>query len=210
MQEQLSADEVALRFPGVFARAQHAVRTWCRLAKQAGLAEVPLTAPYEWQAKILRMVQLPPSARKVLWCWDPLGNAGKSYLAKHLVRHFNAFYCTGGKHADVFHAYGGQEIAIFDFPRDSEEFVCYGVIEAFKNGIFFSAKYESVVKQFNVPHVLVFSNFLPTYSKFSEDRWALFKIEALQLILFKGGFPEGYSITPDEEFQDFIDAFLNS
>lgn len=101
----------------------------------------------------------------------------------------DAFYCTGGKHTDVFHAYGGQSIAIFDFPRDSEEFVCYGVIEALKNGIFFSPKYTSEVKRFDIPHVLIFSNFLPSFDKFSEDRWCLFKISSLQLELFHGNYP---------------------
>lgn len=125
------------------------------------------------------------------------------------MRHKNAFYCTGGKHADVFHAYDGQPICIFDFPRDSEEFVCYGVIEAIKNGMYFSAKYDSTVKQFDVPHVLVFSNFMPVFSKFSEDRWGLFKIEELDLTLFRGSFPERYNLEFEQGFQEFLTQFLN-
>lgn len=192
LSEVLTENDVALRFPSVFARAPMAVRKWCSIALKASLAPVLLLTPYAWQSVILSMLELQPDSRKILWLWDPVGNTGKSYLARHLVRHRDAFYCTGGKHTDVFHAYGGQSIAIFDFPRDSEEFVCYGVIEALKNGIFFSPKYTSEVRQFDIPHIIVFSNFLPTLSKFSDDRWGLFKILDLQLQLYHGDYPTGY------------------
>ena len=65
-----------------------------------------------------------------------------------------------------------QDIAIFDFPRESQEFINYGAIEKIKDGCYHSGKYEGkiVVRDFDA-HVVVFSNFDPKEEKLSSDRW---------------------------------------
>lgn len=114
--------------------------------------------------------------RKVLWVVDPEGNAGKSWLTKYLYSTLNAFMCTGGKIADVAYAYNRQEYVVFDFTRSREEYVMYDVIESFKNGYLFSAKYNSVNKVFPHCKVVCFSNFWPDRSKLSKDRWDVHRI----------------------------------
>ena len=116
------------------------------------------------------MLALEPHPRRVDWVYDPIGGTGKTHLAKHLVTTQNAFYTNGGKSTDVFYAYQGQRVVIFDFVRESEGFVNYGAIEAIKNGLMSSNKYESQLKVFPIPHLLVFANFQPAPGKLSADR----------------------------------------
>jgi hypothetical protein len=134
---------------------------------------------YHWQKQILEVIQRPKSSqlssladREITWLVDPEGNCGKSFLARYLAAKFDAFYCTGGKKADIAHAYRNQPIVIFDFSRETEEqHGVYATIENLKNGQIFSGKYESEMKFFDQPLVFCFSNYVPDIEKFSIDRW---------------------------------------
>lgn len=68
------------------------------------------------------------------------------------------------------------DVALFHYVRSQEIFISYEAIESVKDGIFFSAKYESGMCLFNSPHVLVFANFMPDITKLSKDRWQVFEI----------------------------------
>jgi len=81
-----------------------------------------------------------------------------------------------GKSADIKHSYQGQEIVVFDFCRAMQNHVNYEVIESIKNGIMFSPKYESKMKIYKKPLVIVFANFEPDESKLSKDRWKIIRI----------------------------------
>lgn len=131
---------------------------------------------YKWQQSVLDYVSSPPSTRDILWVYCPHGNTGKTYLSKHLVDKYGAFYCNGGKAADITFAYNGESTIIFDYVRDAKEYVNYGVIEQVKNGILFSSKYESGMKRFSVPRVIVMANFQPDKDKFSKDRYNVLDI----------------------------------
>lgn len=109
----------------------------------------------------------------MLWYVDLEGGVGKTWLAKYLVATKGAFYMQGGKVADVAHAYGGQEYVVCDFTRDKEQVVQYSAIEAFKNGMLFSPKYDSTTKVFKPAKVICFSNWMPDTSKLSMDRWKI-------------------------------------
>ncbi|KAK7505378.1 hypothetical protein BaRGS_00003540 [Batillaria attramentaria] len=75
------------------------------------------------------------------------------------------------KSADVKHAYTGQRVVIFDLARSQEDHINYEIIESIKNGVMFSSKYESQMKIFPPPHVVIFANFPPNLRKLSQDRW---------------------------------------
>lgn len=162
--------EVIEKFPNVFAKHQHFIRYHVKLAREKATVKQLLPSPYHWQKQVLEMIETPPSDRQILWVYDQKGCTGKTVLGKYLVDHHGAFYSNGGKHTDIVHAYKGERIVLFDYVRESENYVNYGVMEQLKNGICFSPKYESGMKRFDNPHVIVFANFYPASAKLSEDR----------------------------------------
>lgn len=126
-----------------------------------------------WQSDLLEIVLEVPDSRKVIWSYDEVGNSGKSFFTDYLVAMHEAIVFTGGKLADIAHAYDMQKIVIFDIARTKADCMngIYEAVETFKNGRIFSPKYESQVKVFPVPHVLCFANFAPDTEKLSADRW---------------------------------------
>lgn len=81
------------------------------------------------------------------------------------------YVINGGKAADIYYAYFYEKVVFFDLARQKEDIVAYDVMENFKNGYFLSTKYQVRRVKFNIPHVVVFSNFRPDMTKLSEDRW---------------------------------------
>lgn len=130
-----------------------------------------------WQSGVLRIISEPPDSRKIYWYYDTKGNVGKTALAKYLCFHHKA-RLIGGKTADaLFAATDGYRerypIFIVDIPRAQGNKVPYAALEALKNGLGFSSKYES--KQYMGPpaHVFVFANMPPDRNMLSEDRWVV-------------------------------------
>ncbi len=67
---------------------------------------------------------------------------------------------------------------IWDIPRSSKGNVSYATLEAVKNGLICNTKYETGVKVFNPPHVIVFANFPPDdESQLSADRWHIISLD---------------------------------
>lgn len=144
-----------------------------RESKRTKLLEIE---PRDWQQPILDMVNEPPSSRQILWVYDEHGGKGKTYLARYLIDKYDAFYSNGGKTGDIAYAYNYENIVIFDFTRDTENYVNYQCMEALKNGMISCNKYESTVKKFDTPHVIVFANFLPADGKLSKDRLVILEL----------------------------------
>ena len=123
-----------------------------------------------WQTKLLLKLTKFPDQRTIMWYWENMGNVGKSFLATYLAT-VGAFVTQNAKTSDIAHAYQGQDTVVFDYSRTMEERVNYDVLESVKNGRVFSPKYDSKVKLYNIPHVVVFANFPPEETKMSADRW---------------------------------------
>lgn len=129
-----------------------------------------------WQQDLLDKIKEEPNNRSIMWYWDEDGNKGKSYLAKYIMTK-GGYVSTGGKISDMVHSYKGERIFILDLSRTTEDKIPYELLENLKNGLVFSGKYNSKVKVFEVPHVIVFANFTPDITKMSRDRWDINKIE---------------------------------
>jgi len=134
---------------------------------------------YDFQKMIIEMYDTEPCKRTIHWITDYVGNNGKSFLTRYMVVKYNVLL-VNGKKADVFHQIAKRfepekenpfKMVIMDIPRHQAEFVNYGLLEEIKNGIIMSGKYEGGTFVFPIPHVIVLSNALPDYSKFSADRW---------------------------------------
>ena len=125
-----------------------------------------------WQQEIVDLVKNEcTDERHIYWYWEKTGNIGKSALCKYLYVKHGACMMDGGKRDIAFSLPNQPRICIMDLERTVEERVNYTAIEAVKNGAIFSAKYESRMRLFNSPHILVFANFPPDLSKMSKDRW---------------------------------------
>lgn len=130
---------------------------------------------YPFQAEVMKMLENKPDPRKIFWYWESEGCTGKTSLAVHIcLKYERALYCSG-KAADIKCAIAllkkPPTILIFDCVRSAEKYISYEAIEAVKNRIMFSGKYESKMMIFNIPHVICFANFEPERERLSKDRW---------------------------------------
>lgn len=148
-------------------------RTFKEIARDHKEKPKPLTdfTLRPWQLDLLEKLQGPVDSRKILWIYDTEGNFGKSWMATFLARNHGALRLTNAKSADIAHTYNEESIVVFDLARNVNlDTANYGPMEDIKNGCIFSPKYESTVKYFDVPHVVVFANGPCPAGKFSADR----------------------------------------
>jgi len=127
-----------------------------------------------WQLETEKILLSEPDDRTIYWIWESTGNMGKSCFSKYMAVQHHATVLNNGSFSDLAFAIpNNPNIIIFDLPRTIEGRVNYSAIEACKNGMIFSGKYESRMKIFNPPHVVVFANFSPDLSAMSRDRWQI-------------------------------------
>jgi len=136
----------------------------------------------QWQKELIEYIEQPTDKRKIRWIYETEGNTGKSYITKYLTLFKDAYVITGGRKEDILYAYDGQEIIIFDLPRDFEKDkqYIYEVMEILKNGQYLSTKYQTIMKTFKIPKIIVMANFEPDYEKLSKDRYDVINISIPQ------------------------------
>ena len=133
----------------------------------------------QFQTDIHTLIQNKPDDRKIHWYYESIGNTGKSHITKYLTANYNAIMFNTGKQGDILHSYNNQPIVIFDLPRTLEQNESiYTTMEVLKNGHYFSPKYNSKSVLTEIPHIIVFSNFLPDITKLSPDRWNIQQIQS--------------------------------
>lgn len=133
-----------------------------------------------WQQQLFDILEGDTDDRTMIWVHEPIGNVGKSSFCNHSIVKQNACVLQPGKKADLAFVYDRQPIVIFDCARTASEGgmdVVYSLCENIKDGRIFSTKYESVMKVFKPPHVVIFSNSEPDWEKWSVDRYAVYLID---------------------------------
>lgn len=137
-----------------------------------------------WQLDLINMAKSIPDDRTVCWYWSIMGSVGKSKFTTYMYLNHDARLVPGKAH-DAFYAiqklyeeHKAIDLVIMDIPRALDaKFYSYGAIEAIKNGLVVSGKYEGCACVFANPHLVVFSNMLPEKYKLSSDRWKIVCID---------------------------------
>jgi len=132
-----------------------------------------------WQANLNGILILPPHPREIIFVVDTVGNQGKSWFCRYYSDlHDNCQIILPGKKADMaFTIDDSKRVFLVDAPRSKQgEFVQYDFLEELKNGMVFSPKYESIVKKFKTPHVVVMMNEEPDMNKLSNDRYNIIRL----------------------------------
>jgi len=136
-----------------------------------------------WQADIEKITLSEPDERKIYWYWEDVGGVGKSVFAKYMVVKHKSLFCSGGKYSDIMNLVFNQDMentrtVIFDIPRSHQGRISYASLESIKNGMVCNTKYETGVKLFNSPHVIIFANYPPEDpDSLSQDRWVIRQLE---------------------------------
>lgn len=116
--------------------------------------------------------------RTIHWVVDLRGNWGKSLLQKYLVDNHKAIMVAGGGKdiaccIKMYHDDRGYwpDYVLCNIPRSTDEkYISYGMLEQVKDGLVFSAKYESSMLRFPPVKLIVFANMYPGDGCWSDDR----------------------------------------
>lgn len=171
----LSESEIFEEYPEIICKYPRFVKSLRDHYAEASINTPIFTPRFGWQLNLQQRLLEPAHDREVIWVVDPIGNTGKSTFARNW-KDRESFIITGGRHQDIYYAYGRQPVVFFDLARVARDKVPYEVMENFKNGGFLSTKYESRWIKFEIPHVVVFANFQPERTSLSEDRWNIIEI----------------------------------
>lgn len=126
-----------------------------------------------WQIELEKECLTEPDDRSIHWFYDRNGNNGKTVFAKYMAVRHSATVLSSGKTADLAYICDSPRIVIFNLARSVEDRFNYQALESIKDGMILSAKYESKMKLFNPPHVIVLANWLPDMEALSRDRWRI-------------------------------------
>lgn len=131
-----------------------------------------------WQVRLKCILDLEPNDRTVVFVVDPKGNAGKSWFAKWWLREHeetkDSMILRPTKHADMAYALQPiMRVLFLDCTRKQIEYLPYTFMEECKDGLVFSNKYESCIKEYPPMHVVVLMNENPDKTALSEDRYLI-------------------------------------
>lgn len=133
---------------------------------------------FPWQKQVVELIEKDSENDRVIyWFWDSEGCKGKTTLCKYLISKHGACMIDGGYKDIAYSLPDNPKIVLMNITRTTEGHVNYKALEAVKDGLVFSSKYESRCKIFNSPHVLVFANFQPDFESMSKDRWLVHRLD---------------------------------
>lgn len=150
--------------------------------------------PFPWQKLIIDDLKTDcKDDRCINWVYDPQGCSGKTKLCKFCEISGIGQAVQYGGARDLSHLLYQQERLtglLIDLtrakPKDFASDDMYSVMEAAKNGMIQNTKYETGKKIFDPPHVWVFANQKPEFTKLTTDRWRVWCINSnAELIAWK-------------------------
>lgn len=133
-----------------------------------------------WQTTLKELLLGEPNDREIIFVIDTIGNQGKTWFAKRHCRDFpdTCQYMEPGKKADMAYALEpGINTLFVNVTRQQVDHLQYSFLEAVKDGMVFSPKYESGTKYLAKMHVVVMMNQEPDRSFLSEDRYHFVRLD---------------------------------
>ena len=152
-----------------------------------------------WQKAVLEIVEGPVQNRKVHIVVDQQGNTGKSFLAKYLMVKHGALTLDAVSKRDMAYIFlqridSGHSVPIvcIDIARsivgsglqehlpNTALTAVWNFVESLHNGSIVNTKYESKIRIFDQPHVVIFTNHPIEVSEYtlSRDRWHIMNLRA--------------------------------
>lgn len=165
--------DALLEHSAVYAKYPNFVHNYIE-AKLTKKRDIPRHELRDWQQTLYGDLERQVDARKIIFIVDVEGNSGKSWFCDYVQElKSNVQILTPGKKTDMALAFlTTTEILFLDAPRSKQsEFIQYDFLEDVKNGRVFSSKYNSRMKTFPSPHVVVMMNEEPDMTKLSADRY---------------------------------------
>jgi len=131
-----------------------------------------------WQTHLEELLTAPPNDREIIFVVDKKGNQGKTWFAKRFCQRTpTAQYMEPGKKADMAYLISEETTHLFvNVTRQQVEHLQYSFLEAVKDGLVFSPKYESGMKYLKPMHVIVLMNQEPDLALLSEDRYNIINL----------------------------------
>jgi len=134
---------------------------------------------YSWQEDVVKILAQEPDKRTLHWYWEANGCTGKTTFQKYVFTHYDNVVVLSGKAADMKQGVicfiesnkTTPRIVLINVPRSAQGFVSYTGLEEIKDMFFYSGKYEGGMVCGKPPHIFVFANEEPDYSKLSLDRF---------------------------------------
>lgn len=134
----------------------------------------------KWQVEMEDWFLGEPDDREIRWYTDLEGGAGKTCFLKHLILKYpGQILLAGGRARDMaFLAkeQGDYRMVVVNLSRGDLNRVSYKGIEALKDGLMCSTKYECAQLVYNTPHVCVMANEDPNIHMMSYDRWNIINL----------------------------------
>lgn len=146
-----------------------------------------------WELELMEMVSGEPNYREIIWIYDFLGNQGKSALSKYMTvqdpESWLMFKDMGTARdaatilqEEIKKGWNSHGMTI-NLPRTAENHTrMYEYIENIKDGAVTAQKYVGGSIIFDSPHIVIFSNWIPTVTNLSADRWRIYEILDSKLV----------------------------
>lgn len=170
--------ELATAHPGPFLRYRLALMHYARTMCPAPTLQEG--EPNEWQSELEQELDDAADDRKIIFYVDPSGGSGKSWFTRYFLTRFpekTQILGVGRRDDMAFAVDESKSVFFLSVPRGQMEFLQYSILEALKDRMVFSNKYESQMKVLHTqPHVVVFSNEEPDEDKLSADRFDIRRI----------------------------------
>ena len=139
-----------------------------------------------WQEDLQAIIST-PTDREIIWVQGMKGNEGKTWYQDYIaalygharvVRLDFKMNMRNTLHILSKRPLCSTDIFLFNERRAlNHDSANYTILEAIKDGIAVSSKYNSEILQFKIPNiVVVFSNHIPRTKELSKDRWKIFRI----------------------------------